>query len=163
MTEDKSPDKKSTEGMEKAEREEAEQESFKVADKRRFDSEGNRKEGADEKAATKKDSSPKIEEATADVSVAEGAEAVEQAGAQEINFSAFVMSLATQALMQLGEMEPPPGVNVEVNPLAAHQTIEILAMLQEKTKGNLDEQESNLIEEMLHHLRIGFVRSQGSS
>lgn len=76
----------------------------------------------------------------------------------EINFSSFVVSLATQALMQLGEMPPPPGVELPVDPAGAKQTIDILAMLQSKTKGNLDGNEERLLNEILHNLKLSYVR-----
>lgn len=80
------------------------------------------------------------------------------AGNEEINFSSFVMSLATQALMQLGEIPPPPGVSLHVDVGAAQQSIDILTMLEQKTKGNLDQAEAQLLEEILHQLRVSFLR-----
>ncbi|MCB0311561.1 MAG: DUF1844 domain-containing protein, partial [Bdellovibrionales bacterium] len=77
----------------------------------------------------------------------------------DINFSSFVMSLATQALMQMGQLESPPGVEVPVDLAGAQQTIDILAMMQQKTNGNLDQSEEHLMEEVLHSLRMAYVRS----
>lgn len=79
----------------------------------------------------------------------------------EINFSSFVVSLATQALMQMGQMSPPPGVNIETDLTAAKQTIDILQMLQNKTRGNLTTKETEMLTEILHSLKMGFVRSRG--
>lgn len=76
----------------------------------------------------------------------------------EVNFSAFVMSLATQALMQLGQIQPPAGVDLAVDRDAARQTIDIIAMLNQKTKGNLDKDEQHLVDEILNSLRIQFVQ-----
>jgi hypothetical protein len=76
----------------------------------------------------------------------------------EINFMSFVVSLATQALMQMGQMSPPPGVDLKKDKNAARQTIEILAMLDAKTKGNLNKEESELLEELLHNLRLSFLK-----
>lgn len=78
----------------------------------------------------------------------------------EINFSSFVMSFATQALMQLGVIPPPDGVSVPKDPQAAKQTIDILAMFEEKTKGNLDEGEAKLIKEALHSLRMSYLQAK---
>ena len=80
--------------------------------------------------------------------------------AREITFSSFAMSLATQALIQLGEMQAPQGLNLPVDRDAAKQTIDILTMLEEKTRGNLDQEESGLMEEILHNLRMSNVRKQ---
>lgn len=88
----------------------------------------------------------------------EGAETSEQAGGPEISFASFAMSLGTQALMLMGEMQAPGGRAIPRDVEGARQTIEILAMLQEKTKGNLDHEESYLLEEILHNLRLAFLR-----
>ena len=78
---------------------------------------------------------------------------------QELNFSSFVVSLATQALMQLGEMPVPEGVNIPKDKDAAKQTIDILSILSHKTTGNLDDSEAKLMEEILHNLRMAFVKA----
>jgi hypothetical protein len=75
-----------------------------------------------------------------------------------LDFSSFIMSLASQALWQLGLMQPPPGVRVEVDKEAAKQTIDIISLLEQKTKGNLDPVEERLLSEILHELRMNFVR-----
>ncbi len=76
----------------------------------------------------------------------------------EINFVSFVVSLATQALMQMGQMSPPPGVDLKKDKNGARQTIEILSMLEKKTRGNLEKEEASLIEEVLHNLRMSFLK-----
>jgi hypothetical protein len=62
--------------------------------------------------------------------------------------------------MQLGEIKPPDGVHIPIDIDAAKRTIEVLAMLQDKTKGNLSEEERGLLEEVLHTLRISFVKAR---
>ena len=74
----------------------------------------------------------------------------------------FIMSLATQALIQLGESKAPAGVDVKEDINAAKYTIDILAMLEEKTKGNLDLDESRMLGEMLHNLRMVYVKKGGN-
>ena len=74
-----------------------------------------------------------------------------------ISFGSFVMSLCTQALMQMGEIPAPEGIAMEKDLEAARQTIDIISMLKDKTKGNLDATEQNLLEDMLHQLRISYV------
>ena len=76
----------------------------------------------------------------------------------DISFGSFVLSLATQALMQLGQLKAPDGMSIPVDPAAAQQTIDILAMLQTKTKGNLDAKEEGLLRDALHSLRVAFLR-----
>lgn len=76
----------------------------------------------------------------------------------EINFSSFIISLATQAMMQLGETPAPDGVSIPVDTPMAKQTIDIISMLREKSKNNLDEFEEQLFEEVLHTLRMLYVK-----
>ena len=79
----------------------------------------------------------------------------------DMTFGSFIMSLATQALMQLGEMKPPPGMPMEKDVDAARQTIDILNLLETKTRGNLDAAEKQLMEKILTTLRMSFVRATG--
>ncbi len=79
----------------------------------------------------------------------------------DMTFGSFVMSLATQALMQLGEMQPPPGMQMEKDIEAAKQTIDILNLLEVKTRGNLDAAEKQLMDKILTTLRMSFVRASG--
>ncbi len=80
-----------------------------------------------------------------------------------IGFGTFVLSLSTSALVHLG-VSPLPGKAEpgEPNLPLAQQTIEILAMLHEKTQGNLDEDEQRLLEAILHDLRMRYVEVHGA-
>ncbi len=75
----------------------------------------------------------------------------------EINFSAFVISLSTQALMHLGEIPNPLDGQVEKDVTMAKQMIDILNLLREKTRGNLDQGEQKLMEDILYSLRMRYV------
>jgi len=76
-----------------------------------------------------------------------------------MDFSSFIVGLATQAMMLLGEIpEPQSGQLLPTNLPAARQTIDIISLLQEKTAGNLSEDESKLVQDVLTSLRIGFVK-----
>jgi hypothetical protein len=77
---------------------------------------------------------------------------------EDINFSSFVVSLATQASIQLGLLAPPPGMDAPVDLEAAKQTIDILGLVERKTRGNLNDEEKNLLVNILHELRIGYVQ-----
>lgn len=77
-----------------------------------------------------------------------------------ISFSAFVVSLATTAAVHFGDVADPDGRKEEPNPEAAHQMIEILAMLQEKTKGNLAIEERQLLDQVLYELRLRYVEAK---
>ncbi len=79
-----------------------------------------------------------------------------------ITFSAFVMSLATTAAVHFGDLADPARGTSHPDLTAAGQMIEILAMLQEKTKGNLAADEAELVQNLLYELRMRFVEaSQG--
>jgi hypothetical protein len=124
---------------------------FKVLDRRRVDEQGEDRDGsiaspakaASEEASSAIASSPDIEV---------------REDTQDVTFSSFLMSLATQALMQLGQLAPPPGVDLAVDREAARQTIDIISMLQKKTLGNLDKDEQRLVNEIVHSLRLQYVQ-----
>jgi hypothetical protein len=72
-------------------------------------------------------------------------------------FSTFVLSLASSALVQLGEVpDPSTGENAEDIALAKH-SIDILSMLQDKVKHGLDAEETRLLEGLLYELRMKFI------
>ncbi len=78
-----------------------------------------------------------------------------------VDFSTFALSLATSALYHLGVVgDPEQGEKTpEPNLPIARQTIDTLAMLQEKTRGNLDEEETRLLDGLLYELRMRFVEA----
>ena len=74
-----------------------------------------------------------------------------------VDFGTFVLSLGSSAIMHLGEVEHPDSGKVEKDlPMAKH-TIDILSMLESKTKGNLTAAEATLLESLLYDLRIRYV------
>ena len=80
-----------------------------------------------------------------------------------IDFSRFCLFMATSALIHLGESANPETNTTEVNLPLAHQTIDILAMLEEKTKGNLTDDESKLLSTILYDLRMRFLQKNKKS
>lgn len=78
-----------------------------------------------------------------------------------INFSTFVASLNASALLHLGIIEDPSSGTKNKSLPMAKQTIDILSMLQEKTTGNLSEEEENLLKNILYDLRIMYVKEKG--
>ena len=75
-----------------------------------------------------------------------------------INFASFVLSLAHTAAVHFGDVpDPVTGTTVEQNLAAAQQMIDILALLEEKTRGNLTAQERQLLEQLLYELRMRYV------
>jgi Domain of unknown function (DUF1844) len=86
---------------------------------------------------------------------------VEESVASELTFSGFILSLATTAAVHFGDIaDPGSGQKGEPDLEAAARIIELLTMLQEKTKGNLIEQEARLVDDLLYELRLRFVQAQ---
>ncbi len=75
----------------------------------------------------------------------------------QVTFSTFILSLASSALMQLGEVPNPETGQMEENLEMACHTIDILDMLSQKTKGCLDEEEKRLLEGILYEVRMKYV------
>ena len=76
----------------------------------------------------------------------------------EINFSTFIFSLSSSALLHFGEIPDPSSGTKEKNlPMAKH-TIDILGMLEEKTRGNLTLDEEQLFKNILYDLRMLYVK-----
>ena len=78
-----------------------------------------------------------------------------------ISFAAFVLSLAHTAAVHFGDIpDPATGQPAELNLPAAQQMIDILSLMERKTRGNLTAEERQLIEQILYELRLRFVGAQ---
>ena len=78
-----------------------------------------------------------------------------------ISFAQFILSLGTTAAVHFGDLPDPVSGEVgEPNLVAAAQMIDLLSLLQEKTRGNLDPAESKLLDDLLYDLRLRFVQAQ---
>jgi hypothetical protein len=79
----------------------------------------------------------------------------------EISFAGFVISLATTAAVHFGDIpDPNTGEKMDVDLVAAHQMIELISLLQEKTKGNLTSDEAKLVDDLLYELRMRYVQAE---
>ncbi len=79
----------------------------------------------------------------------------------DLTFSGFVLSLATTAAVHFGDLaDPATGGKGEQDLDGAARIIEVLTMLQQKTKGNLIEQEERLLDDLLYELRLRYVQGQ---
>ncbi len=83
----------------------------------------------------------------------------EDAPLAEITFTNFILSVSTSALIQLGVIQDPATKQLAKYLPLAKQTIDLIGMLKEKTKGNLNPEEENLIENILYDLRIRYVKA----
>jgi hypothetical protein len=80
-----------------------------------------------------------------------------------ISFSAFVLSLTATAAVHFGDRADPDTQSPRAPDLpAASQIIDILALLEEKTRGNLTAEERQLLELVLYDLRLRFVQAQAA-
>ena len=77
----------------------------------------------------------------------------------EINFMNFLFSLSTSALIQLGDIQDPVTKQQTKNLPLAKQTVDLIGMLKEKTKGNLTSEEEKFIEYILYDLRMRYVKA----
>ena len=122
---------------------------FKVADRRMFNADGDLRDHESETFST---------EPGNDSEVSSPFLAEEAAGDEEMSFETLIFSLSTSALLQLGMAPNPETGKLDADLPAAKQTIDILEILREKTKGNLSQDESGLLEECIHDLKLSYVR-----
>ncbi|WP_419785186.1 DUF1844 domain-containing protein [Pseudodesulfovibrio sp.] len=75
----------------------------------------------------------------------------------DINFTTFIYSLSSSAVVALGEAEDPSTGKLEFHPEMAKQTIDVLGMLKNKFENGLDEDEKKLLCEIVYNLRMAYV------
>ena len=127
-----------------------EEKGFIIKDRRAFDESGDLK--AEEAAEAPKEEGKKKE--------AEGPPRKEAKSPPlpEVNFNSLVFSLSSSALLHLGEIADPNTGEKKKDLALAKHTIDTLAMLKEKTKGNLHEEERRFLESILADLRWRYVK-----
>jgi Domain of unknown function (DUF1844) len=82
----------------------------------------------------------------------------------DLSFTSFVISLATTAAVHFGDMaDPATGTKPEPDLDGAAQMIDILSLLEEKTRGNLTAAERQVLEQVLYELRLRFVQAKNAS
>ena len=126
---------------------EQEEQGFRVTDKRGFSEDGeNRASGAAEQENEKaKTTASGLEEKN------------EVPPRPPIDFPSYILSYYTQGLVLLGEVPSPYTNKKEEDVEAARHIVDILSMIQEKTKGNLSKDENQLLDSVLYELRIKFM------
>lgn len=77
----------------------------------------------------------------------------------KIDFSSFILSLYSSGLVQLGKVEDPSTGQKSINLELAQHTIDMIVMLEEKTTGNLNDEEQNLIKALISELRMAYVEA----
>ncbi len=165
---------------EKREHEEREKSGFRVVDHRHFDAQGKVRDKAVENSppASTSKAEPSADNSASKQSAPQSSatgsnriphesspadrEAARQAygsGGAQMDFAHFCLSLAGSAQVALGLVAHPESKIITKDPNTARQTIDIIAMLQEKTKGNLSKEEEGLLEELLYTLRMQYVQA----
>ena len=82
----------------------------------------------------------------------------------QLSFTAFVLSLASTAAIHFGDLpDPMSGEAAEPNLAGAAQMIEILSLLDQKTRGNLTAEERQVLEQILYELRMRFVQANSGT
>ncbi|MCF8041595.1 MAG: DUF1844 domain-containing protein [Desulfarculaceae bacterium] len=150
---------------------------FTVKDRRRFDSSGETRNGAEPEQEKAPEQKPQPEpqpepQAPPQEPVLEAEPQEQQAGGPgpqaerrhqlpPVDFSGLILSLAHATMMHLGQIPGPDGQPMPPELDLARHTIDTIAMLQAKTKGNLDPEEQKLIDTALVELRMAFVQIAG--
>lgn len=88
-------------------------------------------------------------------------EHLDEQGLPPLDFTTFILSLSTTVLASLGVIPEPDGVRHAVNLPVARQTIDLIVLLQTKTKGNLSGEEERLLNQVLVDLRMRYVEVAG--
>jgi hypothetical protein len=134
--------------MENDKKDEEQEKGFVVKDKR-FSAK------KEEKEESKINEEAKSEETSRDDTSAQ------EALLPEIDFTHFILSLSSSVLIQLGEIQDPFTQKSAKNLPSAKQTIDLIGMLKEKTKGNLTPEEEKVIDYVLYDLRMRYVKAAG--
>lgn len=146
-----------------------EESGFKVTDKRHFTPDGDIISGGAEEAPPREEAPPppppqaEPEKTPPPPEEAAAAEAGPEQGepAGPLDFTHLLMSLAGTAYHALGIADPATGEKGVVNLPAASQMIDLLGILEEKTQGNLTEQEEKILQSVLTELRSLFIHTSG--
>ncbi|WP_027721636.1 DUF1844 domain-containing protein [Maridesulfovibrio zosterae] len=92
-----------------------------------------------------------------------GSEFAKEMPIPEVNFSTFIMSLSSSAMVHLGEVADPSTGKVDYSPVLAKQSIDVLALLEDKIKNGMSKDEERLLCELLYNLRMKYVQKTKKS
>ncbi len=135
---------------------------FKVVDRRSFSTEGERREEEAPKPAKVEPPAPATEVPSPNEKA--GPRLVDpsgvEIGGEPSGFETLVSYLSTTTMFQLGLLAGPGGERIPPDMPNAQRTIDLLDVLQEKTRGNLTSEESRLLDDVLYELRMTFLELQ---
>jgi hypothetical protein len=112
----------------------------------------------EEKAQAQQEEQARAAEASQEAPKEEAPKAAPEVLLPEITFSAFLLSLSSSAFAALGDIPEPAAGEARKNLSLAKQTIDLLGMLREKTRNNLDPEEESLFDYLLYDLRMRYIR-----
>ena len=130
---------------------EIEGKGFVIKDRRAFDDKGDlrdKKEEAEAKREEKEEKKTQPQE-----------EKTWQGPLPEVNFNSLIFSLSSSALLHLGEIADPQTGKKKKDVALAKHTIDTIAMLKEKTKGNLNQEEEKFLDSILTDLRWRYIKA----
>jgi hypothetical protein len=133
---------------------EIEGKGFVVKDKRALDEKGELKRDKEDK----KEAAEKVKDEEERKGEPKKEEAV-RAPLPEVNFNSLIFSLSSSVLLYLGEIADPQSGEKRVDIALAKHTIDTIAMLKEKTEGNLTEEEKKFLDSILTDLRLRYVKA----
>jgi Domain of unknown function (DUF1844) len=139
-----------------------ERRSFEVKDRRRFSETGEARSDAPDAPESPPPSASPTEPTPRPAGASGAAPGAEHEHEDPVNFSTFVLGLSTQVLFLLGEIPNPETQLVERDLAAAKQVIDILGILREKTRNNLEPSEEALLDSILYDLRMRYVELKRS-
>ncbi len=142
------------------------EDEVRVVDRRRFTTEGERRDGVEDPAPAPPVTPPSaVAAAVPPAAVAESAQSRDarqayerQAGRRsKLDFETLIRSFAGTAMLQLGLVEDPVHGRIPPDLEAARETLDMLGLLEEKTRGNLTPSEKAFLEDVLYQLRVSYV------
>ncbi|MFA5111901.1 MAG: DUF1844 domain-containing protein [Desulfobaccales bacterium] len=110
---------------------------------------------------TAKDTAAEAFQEASQKAATEAAQTAHEAPLPEISFSSFIFSLSSSAFVSLGAIPDPNTGKMEKNLAMVKQTIDLLAILRDKTRNNLTPEEENLFDHLLYDLRMSYVKEIG--
>ena len=147
---------------------------FKVVDRRSFGGDGDSREKGEETAAAASSAAGAAADSTRSTATAstpelntepggDGDFGFEDGALPEAGFETLVSFLGTTAMFQLGLVTGPSGERIPADLTNARHTVDMLEVLEQKTRGNLTSDEARLLEDVLYELRMAFVEVQKRS
>jgi len=136
------------------------EEKIKATDRRKFDREGKLKEKYQKAREEKPLEEAREKQGEAEKTAPEEKPPKEEKGRTTlppVDFSSFILSLSTTVLIQLGKLADPAAKEKKINLEGAKQMIDLIHMLKEKTKGNLNQKESALLDNLLYELKMKYM------